>query len=1240
MPSLLPVPASSSSDRPAPRLIAHRYEVKEQIAHGGMGTVYRVLDRSTGQERALKRVLVRNPARKSLYTSAFEREYQVLAGLDHPRIIRVFDYGVDAEGPYYTMELVRGRDLESGSPRPWREVCLHLRDVATSLSLLHARRLLHRDLSPGNVKIGEDGHCKLLDFGALSDFGFTSFIVGTPPMVPPEALRGDLLDQRADLYALGALAYWSLTGVHAFPAPRIDDLPLHWETLPRAPSALVHDVPKSLDSLVLALLNADPLARPSSAAEVITRLNVIGHLAVEDEAEQRRLAQSFLIVPPFVGRDEELDELGGHIRAAMNGQGSAVRVEAMAGSGRSRLLEEIGVRAQITGATVLRADASMHPNQHGTSRALALRLLDALPDIARERGKRFATALHGLGRDVEALLGVTPSRPPLAQPPDGSLLQGELDDWIVEVSQQKPLVIEVDNVEYCDDASLGLLVALSNRARNESLFVVVAERMSRDRKPAKGLSILREHCQTLLLSNLAASETLALARSLFGDAPNVERFADWLHGRTAGSPLHCIEISRQLVARDVIQHEGGMWALPASRPHVELPEALDDALSIRLARLGPQALSLAQGLSLQRGEPTLELCRLLVENPKAARGSEQETLALLDELARCDVLHRDQTGYRFSSMALRESLLAHMDEHACESSHRRLGQAFVRLAGPLDHGLKIEAGWHLIQGGDELRGANLIALVLSEGYASRTLSANNYRLGPPSEAALSVYKRHRRSAYQRLPLLAALAQAGYYEEFHWNARYGDEALDVLEDVSGMRLARRLTGYFGRYLALPLALMFACLRFYLTPKGERTYSFLELLHQLFSTVTALVGAATISLDADRADRIASVLRPFAVLPEKMAPRGIHDFCAGLQQIGREHQAEAFATFDVLAKRFDDPRYYRELPLGGRQLFSAAAHFARGAFAVFRAHSEPALESAARLDASGLKLYAMIASQLRFLYHANRGELPRAVTHRQLVELHAAHVGSAWQVELWEAAALMPSNISMGDVLTMTRISHRLHELARNVPSLQFYRRLGEMALRAVLAEGSDKLFGLALHEVASREPRSFIGWTTVHSVMAATYNSLGRYEEARAVCERALVTMTDADREYVGLFLEIDIQAAIADAGLGHTDLALARIEGLIERFRDSNHPLALGLLYEARARIAYPLGRKRAYQHSLTQVEHHFRDTGTPALIAKFERLAELSRPQDTSRERPVGAPRELLTPVPAKNADRSDELL
>src|SRR5579872_7255069 len=289
-----PRPPRPSARVPTPRgeRVANRYLIRAELASGGMGVVYRVFDRSLGEERALKR-LNREAVEQPFLVEAFEREFQVLAGIDHPRIIRVFDYGVDEVGPYYTMELIDGEDLRRAAPLPYREACRYLRDVAASLALLHARRLIHRDLSPANVRMTPDGHCKLLDFGALSAFGNTRLVVGTPPAIPPEAVEGAPLDQRADLYSLGALGYWMLTGRHAYPAKQIDELEQAWKTPPPAPSTLVEGVPKDLDALVLTLLRADPLARPPSAAEVIARLNILGELPPEEGADAERMAESF-----------------------------------------------------------------------------------------------------------------------------------------------------------------------------------------------------------------------------------------------------------------------------------------------------------------------------------------------------------------------------------------------------------------------------------------------------------------------------------------------------------------------------------------------------------------------------------------------------------------------------------------------------------------------------------------------------------------------------------------------------------------------------------------------------------------------------------------------------------------------------------------------------------------------------------------------------------------------------------
>src|SRR5690349_4344221 len=193
--------------------VAGRYRVEKTLGKGGMGSVLQVFDESLASQLALKRpTRVATPKEVAL----FEREYHALSGMRHPHIVEVYDYGTDAGGPFYTMELLVGGDLSHAAPLPWPEVCRILRDVASALALVHARRLLHRDLSARNVWRCPDGRIKLIDFGALAAFGTARDVAGTAPFIAPEALHGQVLDQRTDLYSLGALGYWLLSGRHAF----------------------------------------------------------------------------------------------------------------------------------------------------------------------------------------------------------------------------------------------------------------------------------------------------------------------------------------------------------------------------------------------------------------------------------------------------------------------------------------------------------------------------------------------------------------------------------------------------------------------------------------------------------------------------------------------------------------------------------------------------------------------------------------------------------------------------------------------------------------------------------------------------------------------------------------------------------------------------------------------------------------------------------------------------------------
>src|SRR5688572_26301428 len=187
-----------------PEVIAERYEVESSLGEGGMGKVVQVRDLRSGRRLALKRMHEKAGSTARLW---FEREYFALSELAHPRIIEVYDYGIDGDGAYYTMELLDGADLRERKNLTVEEVCAVLCDIACSLAILHSRGLVHRDVSPRNVRCTTDGRAKLIDFGAMAPMGVTHELVGTPPCTAPEALQLQPLDGRADLYALGVLAY-------------------------------------------------------------------------------------------------------------------------------------------------------------------------------------------------------------------------------------------------------------------------------------------------------------------------------------------------------------------------------------------------------------------------------------------------------------------------------------------------------------------------------------------------------------------------------------------------------------------------------------------------------------------------------------------------------------------------------------------------------------------------------------------------------------------------------------------------------------------------------------------------------------------------------------------------------------------------------------------------------------------------------------------------------------------------
>jgi tetratricopeptide (TPR) repeat protein len=267
-------------------LIAERFEIEQPVGSGGMGEVYRALDRLEGQVVALK--VLRGA--KSVEAMRFAREAKVLAELRHPNIVRYVAHGVTPRGEMYlAMEWLEGHDLAERLRRGALGVDAGVRlavRVGRALGLAHARGVVHRDVKPANLFLpdGDVDRVKILDFG-IARFGArtatrTGTTLGTPGYMAPEQARGDRgLDARTDVFALGCVLFECLTGRPAFVGDHVMAV-LAKILLDEAPRVgeLVRGAPQALDALVARLLSKDPEARPSDGAVVADMLASLGSL--------------------------------------------------------------------------------------------------------------------------------------------------------------------------------------------------------------------------------------------------------------------------------------------------------------------------------------------------------------------------------------------------------------------------------------------------------------------------------------------------------------------------------------------------------------------------------------------------------------------------------------------------------------------------------------------------------------------------------------------------------------------------------------------------------------------------------------------------------------------------------------------------------------------------------------------------------------------------------------------------
>ncbi len=703
------------------QLFANRYMLAEELGHGGMGVVYRSIDRLTGQEIALKQVLA--PVSSLTFPSynnerdknvALAHEFQVLASLHHPHIIRVLDYGFhkksdDTTLPYFTMALLDNAQsiLSFSEELNIKDKVQLILQVLQALDYLHRRGIIHHDLKPANILVS-GGTVKLLDFGLSSRHGQATGVAGTIPYIAPELFMQQIpANETTDLYGVGVIAYEMLAGRHPFNTS--NQYKLIQDILTRAPDiSLIQPLnigqvlpaskessppsAGSLSQIIARLLLKNPEERYQNAASVIQDIAALFGDSTTFETPEIR--ESYLQAATFVGRIAEVVQLEDGVRRVVeDGIGSGWLIGGESGVGKSRLIDKARVQALVQGALVL---VGQGVEQGGLAYQLWRDIVRRLC-LTVDLSDLEASVLKALVPDIEDLLNC------IVPPPPALNSQDAKDRLITTISgiikrYPGPVVIILEDLQWASE-SLDVLHGIMPLAENAAVMVIGSFR--NDERP--DLPAVFPRMNLIELERLSKEDTAALSEAMLGDLGRQSRIVDLLHAETEGNVFFLVETVRLLA-----EQAGQLSKITTtSLPEGLIAHGIQDIIERRLSVIGEvDRHILGVAAILGRQLDLALLMHIVLNNPDYEQKDLERWLNVCSNAA---IIELNDGKWRFTHDKIRRGVLNQITDNDLIRFHRQAAEAIETIyEDRANYAASLMYHWH--QAGDQPKEAEYASI--------------------------------------------------------------------------------------------------------------------------------------------------------------------------------------------------------------------------------------------------------------------------------------------------------------------------------------------------------------------------------------------------------------------------------------------------------------------------------------------------------------------------------------------------